>query len=282
MSIEELATNVELREPGFWVARTSSAVSYPEDGNAWCFSIEDSSFWFAHRNRCIVEIFRRFPPSGLVLDVGGGNGCVASAIERAGWHVALVEPGLQGALNARTRGLSTVINSTFDDAGFKEGSIHAVGLFDVLEHIQDDSAFLNSIRSTLTRSGRLYLTVPAFNVLWSHDDVVAGHFRRYASPSIRRTVTQAGYRVDFLTHLFFPLPLPIFLSRALPTKAGLRKTIDWEKEKEQHLRPGGLSGRWLEKILSIEADILRRGYSIPFGGSIMVVASRNEWSAGSV
>ena len=278
MSIEDVATNVELREPGFWVARTSSAVSYPEDGNAWCFSVEDSSFWFAHRNRCIIEILRRFPPAGLVLDVGGGNGYVASAIERAGWHVALVEPGLQGALNARTRGLSTVINATFDDAGFKDGSIHAVGLFDVLEHIRDDSAFLKSIRSTLTRSGRLYLSVPAFNFLWSQDDVVAGHFRRYSAQTILRTLTQAGYRVDFLTHIFLPLPLPIFLSRALPTKAGLRKAIDWEKEKEHHVRPGGVSGRWIDKVLSIEADVLRRGYSIPFGGSIMVVATCNEGS----
>jgi SAM-dependent methyltransferase len=276
VSIEEFATNVELREPGLWVARTSSAVSYPEDANAWCLSVEDSSFWFAHRNRCIIEVLKRFPPAGLILDVGGGNGFVALAIEKAGWHVALVEPGVQGALNAQTRGLSTVINSTFGNAGFKKGSIPAVGLFDVVEHIQDDLAFLKSIRSTLTRSGRLYLTVPAFNFLWSQDDVVAGHFRRYSSRTISRTVTQAGFRVDFLTYIFFPLPVPIFLLRALPTKAGLRKFIDWDKEKDSHKNPGGLSVRWINKALSIEADVLRRGHSIPFGGSIMVVATPDE------
>jgi SAM-dependent methyltransferase len=282
MSIEEFATNIELKESGFWIARaTPAAVSYPESGNAWCpeggnafcLSVEDSSFWFAHRNNCIIEVLKRLPPEGLILDVGGGNGFVALAIEKAGWPVALVEPGVQGAINAQARGLSTVINCAFDSAGFKMGSIPAVGLFDVLEHIPDDLAFLKSIRSTLTRSGRLYLSVPAFNFLWSQDDVAAGHFRRYSSKTISRVLMEAGFRVEFLTHIFFPLPLPILLLRALPTRTGLRNSIDWEKEKDRHEKPGGLSARWINRVLSIEADVLRRGYSIPFGGSVVVVAT---------
>src|SRR5215813_1634544 len=105
MRVDEFATEVHMREPGFWVANASSPVSYPEDGNAECRSVEDSSFWFAHRNACIVEVMKRFPPSGLILDIGGGNGFVSLALEKAGWEVALIEPGIQGAINAKARGL---------------------------------------------------------------------------------------------------------------------------------------------------------------------------------
>src|SRR5262245_33531670 len=107
-SVDRFADNLELKEPGFWVAKTSSAVSYTDGGNTWCFSVEEWSFWFSHRNRCITDVMKRFPPGELILDIGGGNGFVSLAIEKAGWKVALLEPGVEGALNARARGISTV------------------------------------------------------------------------------------------------------------------------------------------------------------------------------
>ena len=42
----------------------SVAISYPEEGNEACFQIEDQSFWFRHRNDCIRELVRHFPPRG--------------------------------------------------------------------------------------------------------------------------------------------------------------------------------------------------------------------------
>jgi hypothetical protein len=142
-----------------------------------------------------------------------------------------------------------------------------------VEHIEDDLGFLKEIRATLTKTGRLYLTVPAFNFLWSLEDVVSGHFRRYSSEAISKTLQRSGFRVDFLTHIFLPLPIPILLLRVLPTKLGLRNRIDWEKERNQHSKPAGLSTRWIDKVLSIETDVLRKGYSMPFGGSILALAS---------
>ena len=39
-------------------------ISYPEEGNEGCFEVEDQSFWFQHRNDCIRELVRSFPPRG--------------------------------------------------------------------------------------------------------------------------------------------------------------------------------------------------------------------------
>ena len=52
------------KRDGIWHARASSTVSYPKEGNDVCFQVEDSSYWFAHRNECIRAIMGHFPSRG--------------------------------------------------------------------------------------------------------------------------------------------------------------------------------------------------------------------------
>ena len=65
-------------------------VSYPDEGNRDCLGIEESSFWFSHRNRCIAATVGNFPPQGAIFDIGGGNGLVARGLVEAGFPV--IEP----------------------------------------------------------------------------------------------------------------------------------------------------------------------------------------------
>jgi hypothetical protein len=113
----------------------------------------------------------------IPLEGSMGSGCVSRAIQ-AGWPVALLEPGIHGAKSARLRGLETIISSTFEDAGFLEATIPAAGIFDVLEHVPDDSEFLQLPTRALRKDGRLYLTVPTLRGLWSAEDDEGGHYRR--------------------------------------------------------------------------------------------------------
>ena len=112
--IRTIAPDLELTQNGWWASRTLSGVAYPEEGNSLCFAIEDASFWFQHRNRCILEAMLRFPPSGALFDIGGGNGCVARAIQESGHEVVLVEPGLVGVQNALKRGIRHVVRATLE------------------------------------------------------------------------------------------------------------------------------------------------------------------------
>ncbi len=174
-----LASQLCQNPDGIWVASSQRGISYPEDGNDACFELEDNSFWFRHRNRVIVDLVRSFCPDELFFDIGGGNGCVAKALQDAGFRVALVEPGRGGVRNARLRGLETVVQSTLEDAGFAPESIGAAGIFDVLEHIESDGEFASMLHRYLRPDGYLFVTVPAYPFLWSVDDVHAGHYRRY-------------------------------------------------------------------------------------------------------
>ena len=58
---------------GLWEPGAVSGVSYPEAGNDVCFQVEDSSYWFSHRNECILAVVRRFAPGGTFFDIAGGR-----------------------------------------------------------------------------------------------------------------------------------------------------------------------------------------------------------------
>lgn len=269
------ALNLQWSEHGYWYAGHAAPVSYPKEGNAACFSIEENSFWFRHRNEVICTAVRRFPPAGPVFDIGGGNGYVSLGLVEAGFAAVVVEPGRTGAANACRRGLRNVVCSTIEDAAFPEQSIDAIGLFDVLEHIPDDQAFLGSLRRLLRPGAKLYLTVPAFQWLWSRDDVHAGHYRRYTTRSLEATFRAAGFESEYLTYFFWFLPAPIFALRTFPGWLGLRREPTEAAARREH-SADGRGGLLIRRALATELGRLRRGQAIPFGGSLLAVASRGR------
>lgn len=274
-NLREIAPNLERGSEGWWKSRAVSDVSYPEEGNSLCFLIEDSSFWFAHRNRCILEAMKLFPPPGTLFDVGGGNGYVARAIQHSGLEVVLVEPGLEGVRNAVERGIREVVQATLEDAGVLAETLPAVGLFDVVEHIRDDQSFLAGIHRLLMPGGRVYVTVPAYQWLWSDEDTLAGHARRYTAGALQRVLDRAGYTVEFATYFFGFLPLPILLRRVLPYRLGVRsKKLSVDSVRSDHEPGHPLVGRILEMLSRRELSRIGRGRTVRMGGSCLAVARK--------
>jgi SAM-dependent methyltransferase len=274
IDLSTVAPTLERRDDGIWFARQQAVVSYPEHGNSACLQIEDQSFWFRHRNRCIVSAVRRAKPRGALLDIGGGNGYVAMGLNAAGIPCALVEPGIDGALAARTRGVDPVICARLEDVGMALGSVDAAGMFDVLEHIEDEAGALRRVHGLLRPGGRLFLTVPAYAFLHSADDVVAGHFRRYSLRSLTRAVVSNGFRPEYATYMFAPLPPFVFLLRTLPSLLRLRRPADAEIEASEHVRQG-ISARVVDRLLDTEARRIEAGSTIPFGSSCLAVCIKD-------
>ncbi len=267
----DVIRNVALAADGVWRPTGKSTVSYPEEGHDTRFGLEEGSFWFAHRNRCIAAVVSRYePPHGLpILDVGGGNGFVARMLHGMGYRTILVEPGDSGIRNARARGLPGLVQASTDDLDILPGSVGAIGLFDVIEHIPDDAAALRAFHRMLAPGGRVYVTVPAHAWLWSSADDHAGHQRRYTKPGIRDLFTRCGYDVDFASYYFWPLPLPMLAGRVLAEMISRRRDHSGRATSEH-------AGKhpWLDKLLAREEARLRRGRSIPMGASCIVAATK--------
>lgn len=279
MQIEHISTRLRPGADGIYVSPGSPAdshqVSYSETGHADCYQIEAQSFWFRHRNRCIASVVANHPYSGLMLDLGGGNGYVSQRLAADGNQVLLLEPGRLGARNAKLRrGLDHVACATIEDAEFLPGSFGAIGMFDVIEHIEDDRRFLESITALLAPAGKLYLTVPCHQWLWSGADERAGHYRRHDLASLRALL--AGlFSIDYISYVFAPLVLPQYLARALPYRMGLgrgnRRILSAQAE---HGAGNGVATRILSKLLDAEARKIAAGRSLRYGASAVVAASR--------
>lgn len=270
----ELATGLVKSPDGSWLSSKRSSVSYPDSGYDSCFAVEDDSFWFAHRNSIITTAMAGFPPPGIVFDVGGGNGFVTAGMVNAGFPGVLVEPSLAGIANARTRGLENSICSTLGDAEFPDNSLPAIGLFDVLEHIEDDKEFLSHLYQLLQPGGRLYVSVPAFNWLWSADDVHAGHFRRYRSQILEESLRETGFNVEYSTYFFSHLVVPLFMKRSIPSRVGLRKRSIGTTAAAEHRLQSGMIQKVLNALSSRETKRISTKKRIAFGTSCLAIASK--------
>jgi len=281
MDIGAIGPNLTLAADGIWYSHGREALSYPAAVKDACFEIEDRSYWFRHRNRCISSLVASFPPSGTIFDVGGGNGFVSLGLKQAGFDVALVEPGPAGAINAKKRGLETIICATTDTAGIVPEALPAIGLFDVIEHIPDEQLFLRSMRSLLVPGGLLYATVPAFDFLWSKEDDDAGHVRRYSLRRIKASLRAAGFDVLFASYIFRPLPLPILLLRSARYRLGLAGKRSASDAVRDHIGPSPFVARAIDALLGSELRNLDGRRPMHFGASCLL-AARKAASTSSV
>ena len=274
LDITKFSNEIKKNTHGFFTSKALSDVSYPKEGSDSCFAIEDSSFWFKHRKNCIIELIKLFPPinNGPIFDIGGGNGYMSKAFEQAGYSTVLVEPSESGTLNARNhRKLKHIINSTFEEANFLPESLPAISLFDVVEHIEEDLSFLKKIHSSLMPKGKLYITVPAYSWLWSSADDIGGHFKRYTCSSMKKVLEQAGFKIDFSTYFFRPLPLAIFLQRSIPYRL-FNKQLDLsvEQNEKDHNLKNNTVDTILTKIFSFELNNIMYKKRMKFGGSCLI------------
>lgn len=272
IDLGRLSDGLEYRD-GIWFGRGSETLSYPAGGNQECLAIEDGSYWFAHRNRCLIQVLRRFPAGEPLLDIGAGNGFVARALEDAGVATIALEPGPEGARAARDRGLPAVVCASLEGAGFRADALPAAGLFDVLEHVEDHGGFLVAIRRLLRPGGRLFVSVPALPALWSAEDRYAGHFRRYRERDLRQVLAASGFTVEWTSYLFAPLVPAVFLLRALPSRFGLRR-VQAERLARQHRAGSSPLGAGLARLLAREEQRLAAGGRVAVGTSCLAVAQR--------
>ncbi|WP_159947153.1 class I SAM-dependent methyltransferase [Rhizobium sp. 18065] len=258
---------------GIWTSITSSEVSFPTDTQSELAKVEEISYWFAHRNNIIADVVALFPPNGPIFDIGGGNGFVARGLIARGYDAMVIEPGHLGTISCTSRDVP-VVRAAFQDIVPPKERTSAIGLFDVLEHIENDDAALFRLNQTLIPSGMLYVAVPAFQSLWSQEDIDGGHFRRYSVSGLREKLNRAGFEVEFETYFFASLVLPMFFLRTLPTKLGVRSHVNMKQTAAEHSLPKGPIGHWLSRSFEKEQQLISGGRSVSYGTSCIVAARK--------
>ena len=144
----------------------------------------------------------------------------------------------------------------------------------MIEYTNDHDDITSGAHQILRLGGRSYVTVPAYRVLWSSEDVEAVHNRRYTKQSLSSLLSRNDFEVEYIGYLFSFLVLPIFLLRSLPSRIGLRRSASIDTKKREHSSDGGVGSRLLNRSLSPEIRKISEGKSIPFGSSVVAVARK--------
>lgn len=240
---------------------------------------EDRHWWFASRTRAILSYLDRYvgagQPGRQILDVGCGAGNMMHHLSHYGQVIGvdLYAKPLEVAL---ARGLN-VREGSADDLPFDDQSFDVATLLDVVEHVPNESGVFNECRRVLKPGGKLVVTVPALMWLWSHNDVINAHQRRYTRAELERKLVRHGFRVlqaSYNNFFVFPLAAGLILARrgrAEPELASPHFDND-AYQVEMEPAPAGVNGV-LTGVGRIEAALIKRA-SLPIGTSILCIAER--------
>lgn len=163
----------------------------------------------------------------------------------------------------------------------KDHSADTLMLLDVLEHIEDDEKFLMLLHKKLKTGGKVIVTVPAFQSLWSSEDDAAGHFRRYRIQEIKQLFSNCGFNIEFASYFMGFLYLPILMIRVWLEKIGVLKKQGERTQKEreqiaqkQFKKRNGIVNATLMLFENRELKVLSKlqDAKIKFGSSIILIA----------
>lgn len=250
--------------------------NYPKEAFEALYKIEDKHFWFAVREEVIKIVINKNikqKKDHSFLEIGCGTGIVLLLLEKLGFSVTGLDIHREGLQLARKRTCARLLCADIYKLK-EEKKYENIGLFDVIEHVDNDALFLTTCRNMLIDGGRVVITAPADMRLWSRMDEASGHKRRYTKRDLINLLQKSGFKVEYSSYFNFLLYIPQFLFRRFSDEQMKKATQHHLLVEELKLPPFPVNFL-LKWLLLIEAQILRI-IPIPFGTSLIVVGSRKD------
>jgi len=169
-------------------------------------SAKRDHWWFRGRELLVAELVNAYGTGGGVfLDLGAGvESLLPSEIPVV--KLDLVVPdGVRGPF----------VRGSAESLPFRTGELGGVGLFDVLEHLDDPRKCLEETKRVTRPGGLVMITVPAHRWLWSRHDEVVGHKRRYSSSTLRGALEDVGLSIAWMSAFYGFLLAPALARRVL-------------------------------------------------------------------
>ncbi len=243
---------------------------------------EDNHWWFATRTRAILALLDKYAGEGklgrTVLDVGAGAGNMMHQLAQYGDVVGL-EYNPKPIPVAEERGFD-VRQGSATDMPFADASFDIVALLDTVEHIADETAVLNETYRVTKPGGTMVVTVPALMWLWSNNDVINLHERRYKASELKTKLRKAGWKVPYCGYnnfIIFPLGAGMILIRKRTDKEPDMASPHFDDDAYQvEMEPASpLVNTVLEKVGLVEVGMLKH-VQLPIGTSVIAIAQKPE------
>jgi 2-polyprenyl-3-methyl-5-hydroxy-6-metoxy-1,4-benzoquinol methylase len=235
----------------------------------------DNNFWYKSRKKLIDHLLSLYlikkDRKRLILEIGCGTGYQLEALKKWG-TIQGVDINKKSINIAKKSGLDVKLcNAETDNIGINKFDV--ICLFDVLEHIENDTIVIKKIYGSLKNNSLLFLTVPAYNYLYSDHDIAMKHYRRYNKKKLIETLKKFDFEVienGYWNSLLFPVILLIRLSKKITRIFKKRKIY-----KSEATQNSGIINNILYFILLLENFLISKEIRIPYGLSIFIVAKKN-------
>lgn len=242
-------------------------ISFPQD--FWepeKVNLESEGIWAQTRAKKILKILLD-NNLDVLWEVGAGNGNVALPLKAASKAVIGIEP-LEAGAKALSFNQITAYQGTLTDLAFPDSSIHAIGVFDVLEHLENPQILLQEVKRVLIPGGVLITTVPANEWLFSDFDLSIGHYRRYSRQGLDKLLLESGFKNNKIQYFFFSLVAPAFILRRIPYRLGRRRNHSKTIKSNKFLSS---AMKFINPILVFNLKI-EEGIDLPTGLSLISVS----------
>ncbi|QZP17809.1 class I SAM-dependent methyltransferase [Methylophilales bacterium] len=240
-----------------------------EQEDIW-IKIHDNSFWYEYRQNLIYEMLQKYSFTNDIVDIGSGIGTTSIFLSSKGYNTESIEPSYKSCSISKKRGAQKVVNANITNSNIKIKADINVLLLDVLEHIEDDNIFLKNINKKCSNS-TFFITVPAYNFLWSSEDEHALHYRRYSLIEIKQKLKDAGFKIQFSSYFFSYLTIPILLFRTIPYR--LKFKTQAATNKINHHVPSNFFTTILKFLQKQELKLMSNNKKILFGSSVLIIAT---------
>lgn len=172
---------------------------------------DTTHWWYRARRDILADYLTRWgdlPHGAHILEIGCGTGHNLPMLARFGEIDAIEIDETAGAKASERLGKPVGTAPLPELTGVEPGSYDLVAVLDVIEHVEDDVAALKAIAAALKPGGKILITVPAHQWMWSAHDVVNHHKRRYSKRAFEGLLEEAGLRgekLGYFNSLLFPV-----------------------------------------------------------------------------
>jgi SAM-dependent methyltransferase len=229
--------------------------------------LDERHWWYRARREVLAALIRRRarpPKGGKLLEIGCGTGHNLAMLGEFGDVDALELDASARAFAERRLGRPVMSAPLPELRGVAGQYYDLIGAFDVIEHVADDRAALASIATRLKPGGRLVMTVPAHQWMWSAHDDVNHHQRRYSKRALKRLVEGSPLKLEAIGY-FNSLLFPLAVAERLASRAS-------GKEHSNLSLPPAPVNYLFERAFAAERGLIGR-VPLPPGLSLFAVGS---------
>lgn len=261
--------------PSFIIEENVESAFHPEMC-AELSPIEKQHFWHTGRKEIIYALLKKLFKKSLIkkkmIEIGCGNGTIIQHLRNNGIRIEGGDVSLYGLQRCKQQVNAPLYHINALQTPFPDNSYDIIGLFDVLEHIEEDQKLLKEMYRICKKDGILFITVPAFQFLWSYFDIYSKHKRRYSKENLIKKVTDAGFKIKKISFYMFFLFLPYLLIRKMP--ALFKIDAPCKRPPMKEVSPP----RWINtiflSIFRIEKKLLP-SINLPFGSSLLCLSKKD-------